>query len=140
MQIKIFSCLIRSKYENSHGHEDNSLSRCHLFAQFYVLSNSALYEYHFFIQFVLVNQIVLIIIATVVMLSCSETREFRIFTLFCIISYYLYANFLTNFVRLSKRDQQMLFYGERIILLVYAYRNVKNVLNLQKIGIQDQNS
>ncbi|CAL6040935.1 Hypothetical_protein [Hexamita inflata] len=111
-----------------------------LFAQFQILSNSAFYYHHFFVQFVIVNQIILIIIATVVMLSCSETREFRIFTLFCIISYYLYANFLTNFVQLLKRDQQLLFYGERIILLVYAYRNVKNVLNLQKIGIQEQSS
>ncbi|CAL5995832.1 Hypothetical_protein [Hexamita inflata] len=111
-----------------------------LFTQSLILSNSTFYYHHFFVQFVIVNQIILTIIATVVMLSCAETREFRIFTLFCIISYYLYANFLTNFVQLSKRDQQLLFYGERIILLVYAYRNVKNVLNLQKIGIQDQSS
>ncbi|CAL6030049.1 Hypothetical_protein [Hexamita inflata] len=91
------------------------------------------------IWFIIFNQISLITINIAVLAVCGESTIVRTFSLTCIICFYYYSRVLisSTFDFISKSDQRSLIYGETLMMLIYLYRNIKYVLFLSKLTLEN---
>ncbi|CAL6096213.1 Hypothetical_protein [Hexamita inflata] len=91
------------------------------------------------IWFIIFNQISLITINIAVLAVCGESTIVRTFSLTCIICFYFYSRVLigSTFDLISKSEQRSLIYGETLMMLVYLYRNIKYVLFLSKLTLEN---
>ncbi|CAL6071255.1 Hypothetical_protein [Hexamita inflata] len=60
-------------------------------------------------------------------------------SLTCIICFYFYSRVLigSTFDFIGKSEQRSLIYGETLMMLVYLYRNIKYVLFLSKLTLEN---